>query len=449
MKVAFIFLVMLPAIDFAAEPAPTAHRAGFDWPRFLGPTGDSISREKGIITPWPNGGLRVVWHTTLGLGYAPPVISRGRLFHFSAFPDTGKTNIARLTCCESETGKEIWKFEYKSDFEDSFGYDNGPRCSPIIDGDRVYILGAEGMLHCLNFGDGKLNWKLNTLVEYGVVPNFFGVGSCPVVEGDLLLVPIGGSPQGSDPEDFLHLKGNGTAIVAFDKWTGKEKYRVGDELAGYSTPIVTRVGDKRLGLYFGRGGLMAFDPLTGRQEFHFHWRYKSLVCVNAANPVVVGDKILISECYGPGTAVLKVKPGAVDTIWTDEDKGRDASLKCHWNTPIHFDGYVYGCSGRNTNDADLRCIELSTGKVMWKQPGLDRCSLLMVDGHFVCLSEYGQLRLLKVNPEKYEEVSHWDLGGDGPLKYPCWAAPVLSHGLLYVRGKDELLCLELIPADKK
>src|SRR5436305_10679626 len=120
------------------------------------------------------------------------------------------------------------------------------------------------MLHCVRVADGKPIWKLDTHAEYGVIQNFFGVGSSPVIEGDLIIVPVGGSPKDSDPADFMGLKGNATALVAFDKFTGKEKYRVGDELSGYSTPVVANVNGKRLGLYFARGGLMGFDPASGK-----------------------------------------------------------------------------------------------------------------------------------------------------------------------------------------
>jgi outer membrane protein assembly factor BamB len=162
---------------------------------------------------------------------------------------------------------------------------------------------------------------------------------------------------------------------------------------------------------------------------------------------VAGDLVLISECYGVGSSVLKVKPGGYEVVWSDGRK-RDRSLMTHWNTPIHVDGYVYGSSGRHTQEAELRCIELATGKVQWSQPRLTRSSLLYADGHFVCLGEDGALRLLKANPKQYEEV--WKLvlrtpEGEPLLKYPAWAAPILSHGLLYVRGKDRLVCLELIP----
>jgi hypothetical protein len=191
------------------------------------------------------------------------------------------------------------------------------------------------------------------------------------------------------------------------------------------------------------------EPATGKIDFHYPWRARALESVNASNPVVVNDRVFISETYGPGSSLLKVKPGGYEALWTDADKRWQKSMQCHWNTPIFHDGYLYGCSGRHDNNAELRCIEWATGKVMWSQPGLTRTSLLMVDGHFLCLTEDGQLLLLKVNPHKYDEIAKLEVrdgpNGDSLLEYPCWAAPILSHGLLYLRGKDRLICLELIP----
>src|SRR5262249_50000055 len=259
---------------------------------------------------------------------------------------------------------------------------------------------------------------------FGVVQNFFGVGSTPLVEGDLLLVQVGGSPPGSDAVNVEDLKSNGTALVAFDKYTGKVKYKAGDELAGYASPVVATFGKRRLALVFARGGLLALDPATGKTGFHYPGRARDVESVNASNPVVVGNRVFLSECYGIGSALLEVRPGGCKEVWTDRDKpGRRKSMLCHWMTPIHVGGYLYGSSGRHAREAELRCVELATGKLMWREPGLFRSSLLLVDGHFVCLSEEGTLRLLKVNPNKYEEVSSVQLkGGDGEplLEYPCW-----------------------------
>src|SRR5208283_1850500 len=189
-----------------------AERAGSDWPGFLGPAGNGVSPEKGILSPWSEAGLKVKWRLKVGSGYSGPSISAGRLFLFDRQGDR-----AHLGCFASDTGKPIWDFDYPTDYSDSYGYNNGPRCCPVVDGDRVYLYGSEGMLHCVRASDGKAVWKVDTRAEFGVVQNFFGVGSTPVIEGDLLIAQVGGSPKDSDDVPFMQLKGNGSGVVAFDK----------------------------------------------------------------------------------------------------------------------------------------------------------------------------------------------------------------------------------------
>lgn len=453
MRVATLLCLGLVASQTAAA-GPVAGRPGSDWPSFLGPTGNSVSTEKGIITPWPRDGLRLVWHMKTGEGYAVPAISDGKLFLFDRHGEN-----MRLSALERDTGKLIWKFEYATNYEDKYNYSNGPRCAPVVDGDRVYIYGSEGMLHCLKSADGKLVWKLDTAKKYEIVQNFFGVGSAPVIEGDLLIAQVGGSPKESQEADFDKVKGNGSAVVAFDKKTGEEKWKTSNELASYGSPTLATIGSRRWCFVFARGGLLALDPAKGKEDFHHPYRAKSFESVNASTPVVVGDKVFVSETYGVGGALFQVKPGEHKIVWSDADKGRDKSMMCHWNTPIYHDGYLYGCSGRHDTNAELRCIEFETGKVMWSQPRLARTSLLMVDGHFICIGEYGEVRLLKINPKQFEQVSAmlvFPPGADGKpdrtadplLQYPCWGAPILAHGLLYIRCQHELVCLELIPPKK-
>ncbi len=270
------------------------------------------------------------------------------------------------------------------------------------------------------------------------------------------------APNRNDPLDdnraengngpFAQPTPNGTALVAFDKQSGAVKYKTGDELASYASPVLARIDGRPWCFLFARGGLLGFQPETGKVEFHFPWRAPIRESVNASNPVVVGNQVFVSETYGPGSALIKVRPGGYDLVWSDANKRRDKSLQTHWNTPIYHEGYLYGSSGRHDSNAELRCIDWATGNVQWQEPDLSRSTLLYVDGHFVCLTERGVLLLLKANPTKFEEVARGvpvDANGVfGPvpwLKYPAWAPPLLSHGLLYVRGEGRLLCLELIP----
>jgi hypothetical protein len=160
---------------------------------------------------------------------------------------------------------------------------------------------------------------------------------------------------------------------------------------------------------------------------------------------------------------LRVKAPTPDVIWRDDNRGRDKALELHWNTAVYHDGFVYASSGQHAGEAELRCVEWRTGEVKWREPGLGRSSLLYVEGRLLCLSEDGALRLLRATPDAYEVLADLtptvaeslpdsnpgfgETGQQEPLlDYPAWTAPVLSHGLLYVRGASRLMCLELIPA---
>ncbi len=475
MRRSFASLLILPfllstaftsaAADESSDGLPAnlgTRQTGVDWHSFLGPTGDGKSPEKGILTKWRNlspetPGLKLVWSRPLGIGYDPPTISRGRLFQFDRFGDK-----ARLYALNSETGELLWKYEYDTDYEDLYGYNNGPRCSPIVDGNRVYTYGVEGRLTCVSADKGQEIWQVNTFKDFGVIQNFFGVGSAPVVEGDLLLVMVGGSPPESQrvaPGQLDRVEGNGSGIVAFDKRTGKVRYKITDELASYASMKTATIGGRRWGFAFCRGGLVGFEPATGKVDFHYPWRDASLESVNASVPVVHDKQVFISETYGIGSSLLEVAPGTHKVLWKDDENKRAKAMQTHWNTPVYHAGYLYGCSGRHMSNADLRCIDWKTGKVQWKVPDLTRTSLTYIDGHFLCLAEDGMLTLFKADPEAYLEVASLALIpkpagprriGEGSTaaevdRDPFWAAPIVSHGLLYVRGGGKLFCYELIP----
>lgn len=415
-----------------------------DWNDFLGPNRNGKSAEQLHPTPWRESGPPVIWQQPVGTGYGAPTVANGRLFLFARHADT-----ARLTCMDSRTGTEMWRFEYPTDYEDMYGYNNGPRSCPVVDADRVYIFGAEGMLHCVRVSDGEAVWKVDTTQQFHVVQNFFGVASAPAVEGDLLIVQVGGSPPGS-PQNIWAANGrpepDGSGIVAFNKYTGEVVYRIADELASYASPVFATIAGRRWGFAFLRGGLVGFEPETGAIDFHYPWRHPKIESVNAATPVVVGDRVFISESYGIGSSVIQVRPGGYDVVWRDRATRRQKSMELHWNTAIHHEGYLYGCSGRHANGATLRCVALETGEVAWSQRVDERASLLWVNGYFIYLGEYGRLMLLRCSPEKLTVISEavpTDAAGTPLIKHPAWVAPVLAAGRLYVRGKEKLVCFGL------
>ena len=420
-----------------------AQEASSDWPGFLGANRDGRSSETGILKDWSDGKLKLAWKKTIGEGYGIGSVKANQMFQFDFINGN-----ERLQCLDVNNGNQVWEFKHPSTYKDTFGFDSGPRASPIVDGDRVYCLGAEGKLFCVNTKDGKLIWKVDTQKEFGVVQNFFGVGSTPVVAGKNLLVMVGGSPE----KDQKLAKGrmadvspNGSAIVAFDKLTGKVVKKFGDDLASYSSIKLTEVSGKKVGYAWCRKGLVAFDVEKLEVNWTFDWRARKLESVNAVTPVVDGDLVFLSESYGPGSVVLRNLGDKYEEVWSDA-KRRDKAFKIHWNTPVLHDGMLYASNGESR--AELRCVEFKTGKVKWSQPGYARASLTFVDGHLIVLDEKGKLFLMKPDSEKFQIVTTYSDENDKPLKVtpPCWAGAIVASGKLFFRSKQHLFCFQLVEA---
>lgn len=444
----------------AAEPAPAADlstREGEDWGTFLGPSGTGSSSLAGIASPWEANGPRVVWQAAIGEGYCAPAVAGGRAFLFDRV-----ANRLRLRAVEAETGRPLWEAGREVLYTDSFGYDGGPRAQPVVAGHRVLTFGPDGRLECRAIIDGSLLWEVDTSATYHVVQNFFGVGTAPLVVGPLrvgaeertlVVVQVGGSREGANPaapERLDLVKGLDSGLVAFDIVSGAEVWRATNQLASYSVPVLVTIGGRPLILAWMRDELVAVEPATGKLLDRFRWRSDELFSVVAASPVVSGDQVLLSECYGPGSVLLALENDSFREVRRDKPGARPRqALKTHWNTPVLRDGYVYGSSGRNAGDAQLVCVNWATGVVGWSEGGLGRSSVTLVDDHLLILGEYGDLVLARATPEKYEEVSRVRpldaASGRELLAPPCWAAPVIARGLVFVRGTGRVVCLDLMP----
>ena len=409
--VSVVGIVLFAGVVFPGADRPTG---GEDWPVFLGSRQDGTSLEAGFLKTWPRQGPVKLWTRSVGNSYSAPVTARGRLFVFHRVKDSEV-----LECLDAGSGKPIWTYKYPTRYEDRYGYNNGPRSAPAVDGDRVYAYGAEGKLTCLEFETGRLVWQRAANEEFRVPQGFFGAGTAPVVEGSLVLVNLGGP--------------DGAGIVGFDKLSGKTVWKTSNDGASYSTPVVRVINGRRLGIFFTRDGLLALDVRTGAETHRFPFRSTTFESVNAASPVVVDDIVFLSATYNTGAVALKLEPTGLRTLWQSR-----TAMQNHWATSIYYQNYLYGFDGRHEYGSNLRCIEFRTGKVKWTQEGLGRGSFIMADGHLITLGERGDLAIIEVNPEKYIEKSRVPL-----LSYPCWTPPILSHGLLYLRNENTLLCLDL------
>ena len=272
-------------------------------------------------------------------------------------------------------------------------------------GHRVLTFGPDGRLECRAIIDGSLLWEVDTSATYHVVQNFFGVGTAPLVVGPLrvgaeertlVVVQVGGSREGANPaapERLDLVKGLDSGLVAFDIVSGAEVWRATNQLASYSVPVLVTIGGRPLILAWMRDELVAVEPATGKLLDRFRWRSDELFSVVAASPVVSGDQVLLSECYGPGSVLLALENDSFREVRRDKPGARPRqALKTHWNTPVLRDGYVYGSSGRNAGDAQLVCVNWATGVVGWSEGGLGRSSVTLVDDHLLILGDAGKVR---------------------------------------------------------
>lgn len=442
-----------------------------DWPRFLGPRADATSTETNLIDRFPPSGPRVVWEAKVGTGYsAPSVISVPAAWSARPKPD-GKDRLLVLhhriggeeviESFDADTGKPGWRYGYPSKFVDPYGYNNGPRCSPLLTDKHCYTFGAEGRLVCVDIKTGKPVWQRETAKDFEIPEAFFGVGSTPILEGNLLIVMVGGQPDSGVVAFDAATGTNVWQSVGEKNWTGVPmtgwpgeravKWQRWEKQASYATPVAATINGERQILCLMRQGLVSLKPATGEVNWSFWFRSQANDSVNASQPIVIGNRILISGAYYRVGSVL-LGPAAdnksVKEIW------RGLGLEMHWATPILKDGHLYAFSGRNEPDAIFRCVEFETGKVKWERderwrghqptsPTFGRGSLVLADGKLIALGEAGLLGLFRPNPEKVEELARWQVPN---LKYPCWAGPVLSNGKLYLRSEDHLVCVDLARA---
>ena len=389
--------------------------AAADWPQFLGPTRNGVSTETGLKATWPKNGPPVVWEKEIGEGFSGPVVVGDRVILFHRVGDQEV-----VECLGAADGATKWKQGYATKYSDQYGKGDGPRSTPLVAGGRVYTLGADGVLQCLKLDNGDKVWRRSLHADYEVRPGFFGVATSPLLEGGRLLVNVGGA--------------HGAGIVAFNKDDGKQVWKADDHDASYSSPVAAELGGARRVVFFTRDGLAVLDPADGAIRYSKHWRSRMDASVNAASPVVVGDEIFLTACYGTGAVLLRVKKDDVETVWSG-----DKSLSCHYGTPVYKDGYLYGFDGRQEEGARLRCVEMKSGKVQWTSENFGCGSMILADGKLIILTENGDLVLAKANPDKYEELARAAV----LTNVPCRAPLALADGKLYGRDGKKLVCWNL------
>jgi outer membrane protein assembly factor BamB len=402
----FIVLILLLLTCVRAQ--------GEDWPQFLGPARNGVYSGPEIPASWPKSGPPVLWKIDVGQGFSGPVVARGRVILFHR-----RENRALVESLDALTGRRVWAAEYATDYRDDFGFDEGPRATPAVAGERIYTFGAEGMLQALDFSTGKRIWSVDIKQRFGAPKGFFGAACSPLVEDGRVLLNAGGP--------------NGAGVVAFDAASGRVLWSATSDEAGYSAPVAATIAGVRHALFWTRSGLVDVDPATGKVRFQFAWRSRSHASVNAAAPVVVGNLVFLSASYGTGAALLEIDGAAVKQLWASDD-----ALSSHYATSVYRDGYLYGYHGRQEYGQSLRCIEMKTGKVQWNVDGFGAGTVTLAGANLLLIRENGEMVIAAASPKQYRPLTHAQL-----LPAIVRAYPALAGGNLFVRNERTLACFSL------
>ncbi len=398
---------------------------GADWPQWRGVQRDGRVADGEQIPSTLSTEPKVVWRMEIGGGFSSPVVANGKLVYQDV--RNGKETAHLI---DAKTGKEIWSTPYAAEYQDEWG--PGPRSTPIIDGDRVYVQSCNGNFRCLKMSDGGVIWGTSFEKDFGVpflgskanegTASRRGNNGCGVIDGDRLVLPIGST--------------QGATIVCFNKLTGKVLWKAGDDEAAYSSLMVANLAGQREVVAYTADALMGVKLDDGK----ILWRVplRTNAKRHAMTPVIFGDNIVVNS-HTIGMICFKIIQDGAGQKATEAWANRE--MKINLATPVLIDNHLY-CQGAGN---DYVCVDAQTGKLNWRQPGLgDKLiTTLGLGKNLLIQTDKGELLLAAADPEKFHELGRAQVCGKG------WNHPAYSNGKLYVREGLErgwkLTCFDLLP----
>lgn len=428
-RIAITCFVLLSVclVGWAADPKPSKLVKLPTWSGWRGAQRDGNSSETGLLTRWPEGGPRQVWKATgLGRGFSSLSIAGGRLFTMGDRAD-GEYVIA-LNLAD---GKELWNTRIGDVWEPQ-GY-AGPRCTPTLDGTRLYALGPHGDLVCLETANGREVWHRKLPADFGGrMHSGWGFSESPLVDGERLVC----TPGGPD-----------AAIVALDKKTGAEIWRAkvpdlgmaGSDGAAYSSIVVGNGGGVRQYVQLMGRGVVGVEADSGK----FLWGYNRVAnpTANIPTPVVHDDYVFCSSGYGAGAALLKLS-AAGGGVKADEVYFLDGKeFQNHHGGMILLGDYIYAGHGHNAGSPT--CLEWKTGKTVWRHnrgPGTGSAAIAYADGNIYYRFENGVMAIIGATPQEYQENGTFKIPD---VEQPSWSHPVILGGKMYLREQDALYCYDV------
>jgi outer membrane protein assembly factor BamB len=382
-----------------------------DWPQFLGPRRDG-SYAGDISATWPKEGPKQVWKKDVGIGFTGPVVSQGKVFLFHRQGDEEK-----LDCLDVNTGNKVWSSGYAATYRDSFGMESGPRATPAVADGRVFTYGPDGIISAYGVRTGTMLWRVDAKKEFASQKGFFGRAPSPLVVGDLVLLNVGGT---------------GAGIVALDAANGKARWKASDDEASYSSPTLAVFGGKTNALFVTRKEFVGIEPMSGKIVFQYPFGPRESASVTAATPLVDGNLIFLSACYGAGSTALRVEHGRPVKVWAS-----DEVMLNHYATCVTRGGLLFGFDGRQEQGAAFACVDWKTGKLLWRKENFGSGGVIIAGDRLLILLESGKLILAEASGGGYKELQRAQVVGANR----SYAA--LADGFLYARDKSKLVRLDL------
>jgi len=363
--------------------------------------------EKGWLGEWPGGQPKLLWKANVGTGFASLAVANGRAYTLG---NSGKEDT--VYCFDAASGTEVWKHSYAQELDPKY-YEGGPGSTPTVFDGRVYTVSRHGTALCLDAGTGKVIWRKNLHKDFGCEIPDWGFNGSAHIEGSMVIYNAGSHG------------------VALQRDTGDKVWVSGKEASGYGTPVPFTHQGRRLLAMFSAKALAAVDPVTGTVAWEHPW--KTSYDVNAADPVIEGNSILLTSGYGTGAAVVDISGPKPTQRWFNKD------LRGQMATPVVIGGYVYGIDGQGDDrEAKLKCIDLNTGRVVWQSPAAKAGSLSAADGRLIWITGSGELVVVEAKPDAYKELARAQVSSGRN-----WTSPVLANGRIYVRNaKGQVVCLD-------
>jgi outer membrane protein assembly factor BamB len=432
------------ALETQAAAVPAAGRVE-DWPEIAGKGRLNVWNETGILEKFPSDGLKVLWRTPVRAGYAGPAVANGRVFVLDWVETQRPRGIERALAFDEKTGKILWTREWPADYR-GIQWPVGPRATPTVDGDRVFVQGADGKLLCLSVSTGEIIWQKDYAKDYGADRMKWGFdwgfSSAPLVDGNRLIALVDGRPDAK--------------VVAFDKATGAEIWRAlaADTDLGVGQPvIITAAGTRQLIIWYP-GAVASLDPVTGR----VYWQqpYKVGGSMTVALPVQYGSQLFFSTFYdGPLMLTLDDQKPGVTVLWKGKSDSEILTDGLHTviTTPVIIGDYIYGiCSY-----GQFRCLNAKTGERVWETQAVTKERARWASGVMVrnadrlfINNDRGELIIVKPNPVKYEEIDRTALikptsppQNRRELVNVNWMYPAYANRHIYARNDEEIICASL------